>query len=580
MTKLEANRSSTSEAARADAENISISQNSAVALWGIGHSPWLWGTRIRILFVVDGRITDSKYALDFGLGWVLETLSSPSSPWWVRPEVTLAGRDDPLPPNPDPRDHRGPHYDIESFRFTQNGFDINAYDQIWFFGDWPGLDGNGGGDEIIEREEYRPLDDAELLILAEWMEHGGGVFATGDHSILGASMCHRIPRVRTMRRWRRDQGVPTFSGPTRNETLVQSVGREDDWEGDGLAQRIFPVAWRYGPPVLQGRLPHPILCGRSGVIEHFPDHMHEGGVFEEAEVRLDDSLNISGYAGEEYPTVTAGGLATTMAFAPADLATTRPLRIRPRPQVIAYGLTSHLDIPRRFPMISVYDGSPIGFGRVVVDSTWHHWFSMNLHGFLNDPSSGYYAGMQDYYRNIVHWMCTPEQRTSMLFAATWGALVGSQPGAFDAELGVWGLGVRVVNIITRSMSQCFLSDLVGGLFGVMESQPESSPRPEVDDWSRLWTVSSSSLNTLMVGGIAICMLEQAHHHINERAHGRETKLDSNAIRRLGLEGVAAAKRELAEGLAQGSNRFLAMRDLIAERIDRTGLGDIPIDHAD
>ena len=33
------------------------------------------------------------------------------------------------------------------------------------------------------------MTDGELKVLAEWMDAGGGVFATGDHAYLGASMC-------------------------------------------------------------------------------------------------------------------------------------------------------------------------------------------------------------------------------------------------------------------------------------------------------------------------------------------------------------------------------------------------------
>src|SRR4029450_11741345 len=44
---------------------------STFARWGIGSPPWLWGVRIRILFVIDGRITDSSEPTEFGLGCVI-----------------------------------------------------------------------------------------------------------------------------------------------------------------------------------------------------------------------------------------------------------------------------------------------------------------------------------------------------------------------------------------------------------------------------------------------------------------------------------------------------------------------------
>ena len=543
-----------SEAERGDTQGarlgtgVSDRRPSMFDLWGIGEPPWLWGTRIRILFVIDGRITQGSDEGEFGLGLVLETLRDQTFSWWVRFEVTVEDRD-------------------EGFRFTQPGFDIDAYDQVWFFGDWPGLIANDPDvpDDVIG--DYDPLDRNELRIMAEWMDDGGGVFAAGDHSLLGASMCHRIPRVRTMRRWTRAQQVPTFDGDARNETLVHGPGVEDDWEGDPWPQQIYPVL-RHDPrwPIVFGGAPHPLLCGRHGVIEHFPDHMHEGGVFEDDAIRLNDPLNIPGYEEEEYPT--ARPVVTTAAAAigvPGDT-----FGFRPRPHVVAYGLTSHLAAPRRFPMISAYDGDPVGLGRVVVESTWHHWFSMNLVG-LRDHSPAYYAGMQDYYRNVGLWLSTPAQRASMLFAATWGVLVGSQPGAFDAVLGIRRMGERVVDVIGRTMTQCTLNELVTAV-----AMPNLMLKKETDDRSWILAPSRITLNTLIAGGIATRMLEQAHHHINERAYGRESQFDADAVRRLGLEGVAAGKHALIEALAEGSERFRDMQGLLAEQNDEAALKDIPV----
>ena len=527
---------------------------STFARWGIGSPPWLWGVRIRILFVIDGRITDSSEPTEFGLGYVIETLRDAFA-WWVRFEVAVQDRD-------------------AGFRFTQDGFDIDDYDQVWFFGDWPGLVANNPsvGDDVISKAEYNPLDDAELRIVAEWMDRDGGVFATGDHSLLGASMCHRIPRVRTMRRWTRAQQVPTFSGDARNETLVHAPGGDDANEGDRWPQQIYPVL-QHDPrvPNVFGAWPHPVLCGRTGVINHFPDHMHEGGLFENNEVRLDDPLDIAGYDRDEYPRVrpvVATSAAAASAVGEVALAW-------PRPQVIAHGLTTHLSAPRRFPMVSVYDGDPVGLGRVIVDSTWHHWFTMNLVG-IKTLSPGYYARMQDYYRNVGLWLSTPAQRAAMLFATTWGVLVGSQPGAFDAELGIRRLGERVVDVIGRTAPQCILDELVA----TVAMLPSPAPRKRVEDRSWIWGLSRRALNTLMVGSIAIRMLEQAHRHIDERAHGKESPFDADAVRRLGLEGVETARREFVEALTEGSDQFQSTRTLLSEQKAQTALRDIPIDRAD
>jgi hypothetical protein len=69
---------------------------SGVTSWPIGKPPWLWTTRIRILFVMDGRIRVTSYPEAFGLGLVVDTMRNLNFPtWWVRFEVTLAHRDSP-----------------------------------------------------------------------------------------------------------------------------------------------------------------------------------------------------------------------------------------------------------------------------------------------------------------------------------------------------------------------------------------------------------------------------------------------------------------------------------------------------
>ena len=500
--------------------------------WGVtwpGWPDWPWTTRIRILFVTDGRITTGRRDGEFGLGLVLDTLTDISFAWWVRFDITYKDRD-------------------TGFRFTESGFDIDRYDQIWFFGDWPGEDANEADfpDTRIEDDGYQHMEAGELAAIAAWMNAGGGVFATGDHALLGASMCHKIPRVRSMRKWTRAQGVPSFDGPDRHETL-RGLPAIDEYaaEGDQYPQQIYPVFrsdsnW----PFVFGQWPHPILCGKDSVIDEFPDHMHEGAVFEDDDVVLTDKL-LPGSAADEYPIVPIV-VAPGVAAAPVG-GGPQTLGRRPRPEVIAHGMTTNPEQARRaFGLVSVYDGNPAGVGRVVVNSTWHHWFSMNLVGF-RDHAPGYYRNMQAYYRNVGVWLATPSQRASMLFWATWGVLVGSQPGLFHPALGVYGMGKRAVDVLGRTAPQCIVSELVGPLIESLQVREAQRARPSVA-WEELTRPPAAMVNQAIVGGIATGMFDLAKQHIEERARGRAPEIAPEEIRAAGIEGIAIGMRTLQSTL--------------------------------
>lgn len=157
----------------------------------------------------------------------------------------------------------------------------------------------------------------------------------------------------------------------------------------------------------------------ESVIREFPDHMHEGEVFGEADIALDNPLDIPGYTGSEYPP--AIPLVQARIFGgggPSPFA-------RPVPKVVAHGYTTH-EIRKRFALIGAYDGDSARIGRIVVDSTWHHWLSMNLYGFRHTRPRVYRL-MQAYFRNVALWLARRHQRAEMLYAAMWGALTGTTP---------------------------------------------------------------------------------------------------------------------------------------------------------
>ena len=272
-------------------------------------------------------------------------------------------------------------------------FDLDDWDQLWLFGDLPNYE--DGADGAMTDDDIRTfgLTDEELKIIAKWMDRGGGVFATGDHTLLGASLASRRPRVRTMRRWTLAQRVPARDSSRRHETL-QPNPDADDIERDTLLQRVELVYRQIGDwPFGGAPTPHPLFRSVHGPIDRFPDHMHEGEVMPDDEVPLDQPLDIPGYDRPEYPHVEA---VLGNAFSDAALPFARP-----RPHVVAFGRTTNTQFPgdvfsrtlllsgradppifaptKRFGLVGVYDGDSVGIGRVVVDSTWHHWLSVNLH---------------------------------------------------------------------------------------------------------------------------------------------------------------------------------------------------------
>lgn len=520
------------------AKEISEISEIANEKWKVHWGPWLFGQRLKILFVLDGPIDLSPTG--FGLGLVTDTLRDNGFAWWVRFAVDVAHRQN-------PGAQPGAQYQLAhtNFRFTQPGFDIDAYDQVWMFGFNPGND--DGPDANIANGQ--PLDDAELLVLAQWMAAGGGVFATGDHDYLGASMCSRVPRVRSMRRWTNAQAVPPRIGPERIDTNQaatpgQQAGTEIIGFGaqsDHVPQPIEPVyrelfSWS---AFQTRRAPHPLLCTPDGVITQFPDHPHEGEVLGGPAVALNVPLGIPGYAQPEYPATAAGA--------------------QPAPEVIAYGRSTHQHSnhakgpvnERRFGLLGVYDGDSVGAGRVVVDSTWHHWFSENLVGFAaaNPPV---FRTMQAFFRNVALWLATPAQRSNMLSLSTWGAITGAGPMLFPAQATIWELGGTAMDVLGRTVSRCLLRDWILPHFPELIWELVLPPELPTPPSPCLSCPPIDFFERAIVGGIAKGMLPASLAYQADLVEGRRAQVDPRAISRGASRGLALAQRELAGVFRRGA----------------------------
>lgn len=427
------------------------------------HRDFLLLTRrkIKILIVVDTSVQSIESGR-FGIGRIAKLLrettvgcTSFEVDIAVRPWVFDANDIDfEENPNPTPA---APHRYMD-FRFDSmigGQYVLNRYHEVFLFGFAP--DNDAAGDDHITNHLWYATD-AELSVLHTWMNQGGGVFATGDHDYLGACLCSRIPRVGTMRKWTNADGVPPIDGPTRLDTNRpatpgQQSGTEEipnAVEEDALPQ---PIEWvpeheiRYG--LFVSRRPHPILCHPThGPIDVMPDHPHEGCCVLPSVI--DYAAPVKFGAALEYPTHGT---------------------VQPKPKIIAYGnvlgLTNHEKRevnPARFPMISVYDGrenNNSGYGRVVVDSTWHHWFNMNLGGIEAAADKTNWEKISRYYINIVLWLAPPNVYSQYCW---WEVVVlhFEYPGIREItpRTPVYEVGVIARNFLYRKYGACWVHQLI------------------------------------------------------------------------------------------------------------------------
>ncbi len=258
-------------------------------------------------------------------------------------------------------------------------------------------------------------------------EEKGGVFGTGDHHFLGASMCHRIPRLGSMRRWTNADNVPTIGGTTRLDTnqpftpgeIAGTEQIERERERDSKPQ---PIEWVADSVTGLGfatyRRPHSVLCHpKHGPIDVMPDHNHEGRVQVPGEIVLDATYDFGTGRHREYPSVRGRTLA------PAVIAWGNTVADPPYMQ--QKGEQPHV----RFPMISVYDGHLAQVGRVVTDSTWHHWFNLNLDGIEADADQTNWDKISRYFINLATWLAPPGVFTSRC----WWDFVVARVGNFGFQ---------------------------------------------------------------------------------------------------------------------------------------------------
>jgi hypothetical protein len=311
---------------------------------------------------------------------------------------------------------------------------IGKYDVLWLFG--------YEGWNYQNPPPGSALADSELAAISAFMDAGGGVFATGDHAGMGSFMCGGIPRVRTMRKWfARAQDLPAGYPATAINYASTSV-TSLNWPGisgnptaAGRADTLMmnpsdtAATWQFDdqsdaiPQKLSfpGTIVHAILRGANGSISRFPDHMHEGEVVVPAEPGA--VMTIGGQPYAEYPTV--GGfqaLPSVLATGVVNGGHATAVEGSSCEQANFSGDTA-LTVQNTIGTVCAFDGRGADIGRIVTDSSFHHYLDLNLVGDPCGSSADRKAGfgpakttptpggvlddLQTFYLNTLTWLAKP-----------------------------------------------------------------------------------------------------------------------------------------------------------------------------
>jgi hypothetical protein len=555
---------------------------------------------VNVLIVTDDDGSFSQQHR-FGLSELVTALRAPVK-GYVTFVVTTAHRSTVTPDNPYPQDA-----DIKGFRFDNPAqFDLNAYDEVWLFGV-----SNAAPDTGVRS----PLSDVEKRIVFQFMNAGGGVFATGDHEDLGIDLCGDIPRVRGMRRWHftmpdtyddyneASGDSPPVLGMHRHDTLVAGHDNiyEFDDQSDDVPAAIVPKMYTSLNGALYISFPHPLLCGPDGPISILPDHMHEG----ECQVPTDltQTVTFDGYSAPEYPTNGYG--------------------MQPVPDVIAHGVitpghTTRLEnkdlfggtagdttvakdpdepvLPYSFGSICAYDGQVANVGKVVVDSTFHHFFNINLiasqSNNTNDPGKAPGAGLtytaegqakyeiiKTYYRNIAGWIARPQSQAKMFGHVLWTARWDSQLRMYAHRAGMseklrWSeylaYGRMVRGVMAKISSDCLVvrlfieaidprALLLPNWLYVLINLPDPPPL----DYSQV-TVDPEVLLNAALAGIMGRIVDAAPAR-SLRAREAYQKQMPELISRGASAGLLRAAAAL-EGQLRETQKFITLLDSQARRL--------------
>ncbi|HEY6189262.1 MAG TPA: hypothetical protein VIW80_16535 [Pyrinomonadaceae bacterium] len=398
----------------------SIDRRWGSANWDILYPWWRQPSKVRILMYADGDLLFSGGTLD-GLIHV-KTLLESHLYFYADFEITTA--------------HRGRDHSASKQSVKLTDLNLDDFDEIWLFG----FNDRGFNDQPDLTAEEKTLLDNFMN------EKKGGVLVTGDHSDRGKSIGGEVTRARHMRQYPAPGSLPGESNTTLEEGPdvgdVFSAADQKDDRPQKIRYTLFPLWTPIG--FKQRFRPHPLMCSPDGPIDVFPDHPHEGEAVTPKQPDDAEWPRVNGH--QELPVVIAWG------------------KIKD-PGAIKVG--------QEIGLVSAYDGHNANVGRIVADSSWHHWVDNNLLGNPGAISPASDAGfdatpagmvalrkIDAYFLNCATWLAPPNIQAEMRRCVWWSILWTGQIAELSVDDPIWHLGSEALKALGEYTSYGSASEWV------------------------------------------------------------------------------------------------------------------------
>jgi hypothetical protein len=295
--------------------------------------------------------------------------------------------------------------------------------------------------------------------------------------------------------------APPALGTLRHDTLqakAQDITLKDPVANETLEQPGQSVPGDISTPFIpfdrqSDDTPQPVTLTSSvmaqqlftmpsgGQLAAYPDHMHEGVAIDLSDTTNPDPRTVTyvnqGVTIPEYPQTQSAGQPVPQVLMTL---TTTAGHATPTGELFHIGALDETGTSVQFGGVSAYDGRPVSVGRIVTDSTFHHFVDINVTGDtgmnvpayavqgFNSSATGqsYLAQFAQYWINLVNWLLPATAAAPLLMAAVDHARtsvsvrMSAGPGVAAHGEAVHGLGEIVTQLVDRHLPAPLLRDAV------------------------------------------------------------------------------------------------------------------------